>query len=93
MILMKMPILYSAVAATDVKVLKVSAYDFLNRFPNEILKLLEVKTIEKLEWIRERLEKCHNIRKEISDMDLRTKTYETTISHIQGMYPMTNLSA
>ena len=54
---------------------------------------METKTIEKLEWIRERLEKCHKIRKDISEMDMSTKTYETTISHIQNVYPMSNIQA
>ena len=90
---MKIPLLYSAVASSDVKLLKISVTDFQTRFPVEIQQIMETKTMEKLEWIKQRLETCHKIRKEISKMDLQTETYEQTINHIKSIYPLSNKQA
>lgn len=53
--LMKVPLIYSAIATTDVKILKVSVEDFLSKFPQEIQAIMENKCFEKLDWIRQRL--------------------------------------
>ncbi|TNV73816.1 hypothetical protein FGO68_gene16334 [Halteria grandinella] len=91
--LMKVPLIYSAIATTDVKLLKVSVEDFQAKFPSEIHSILENKCYEKLDWIRSRLEKCHLLRKEISAMNQISKTYEKTISHVRGIYPTSTLPA
>jgi CRP-like cAMP-binding protein len=62
--------LYSAVALTDVKLFKISVHDFQNRLPGEIHHLMEQKSLQKLEWIRQRLERVHLTRKKIADMDI-----------------------
>ena len=51
-VLMKAPLIYSAIAVTDVKLFKVSLSDFQLKIPYEIHSLLEVKAFEKLSWIR-----------------------------------------
>ena len=60
---MNLPVLYSAVADDEVKVLKVAVSDFKYKFTPEIHQLMQVKTMEKLSWVRDRLETCHKIRK------------------------------
>ena len=51
-ILLEIPMIYSAVALTDVRLFKVSVHDFTHKFPTEIHRLMEVKSLQKLEWIR-----------------------------------------
>ena len=58
-VLMNAPLIYSAVAVTDVKLFKVSLEDFRAKIPPEIHTVLERKAFEKLAWIRQRLEQCH----------------------------------
>lgn len=79
---MKVPLIYSAIASSDVKLLKVSVHDFNHKFPSEIHTIMEGKCFEKLEWLRNRLEQCHMIRKKISAMDFHSKSFEQTLSHV-----------
>ncbi|CDW90213.1 UNKNOWN [Stylonychia lemnae] len=89
-VLMKLPLLYTAIAVSDVKVLKVLVSDFQHKFTPEVHQLMQVKTMEKLDWIRERLETCHKIRKEIQAMDPLTNTFEKTFDHVKNTYPVSN---
>eukprot|EP00347_Sterkiella_histriomuscorum_P018533 403345150 len=89
-VLMNLPLLYSAVAVDEVKVLKVSITDFKHKFTAEIHQLMQGKTMEKLDWIRQRLEICHKIRKEIQGMDTTNKTFESTFNHVQQNYPLSS---
>jgi CRP-like cAMP-binding protein len=45
MVLLKLPLLYSATALTDVKLFKVKVSDFQTKFPHEIHALMEPKSI------------------------------------------------
>ena len=74
--------LYSAIALTDVRLFKVSVHDFTNKFPSEIHRLMEVKSLQKLEWIRQRLERVHLTRKKIADMEVASSSFEKTLNHI-----------
>jgi len=45
LILLKLPLIYSATALTDVKLLKVKVNDFTTKFPAEIHSLMEPKSL------------------------------------------------
>lgn len=53
---MEVPLIYSAIAQTDVKVFKISVSDFQTKVPHEIHSIMEQKSFEKLKWIKTRLE-------------------------------------
>lgn len=64
--LLQIPLLYTAVPINgDAKLIKIQLTDFQSKIPQEVRSALEVKTMEKMDWVRERLEKIHNTRKEI----------------------------
>ena len=67
---MKLPLLYSAASVGPVKILKITITDFLTKFPREVCQAMEVKTMEKMDWIKERLQELHSTRKKISKMDI-----------------------
>ena len=46
--------------------------------------------MEKMDWIRERLEKLNNTKREITNMNSLTQTFERTMSHVKSTYPMSN---
>jgi hypothetical protein len=51
---------------------------------------METKSMEKMDWIRERLEKLDNVKRLITNMDPLTQTFEKTMSHVKDTYPMSN---
>jgi hypothetical protein len=43
---------------------------------------MEVKSLQKLEWIGQRLERVHLTRKKIADMEVASSSFEQTLNHI-----------
>jgi len=46
--------------------------------------------MEKLEWIKERFEKIHSVRRQIAKIDPISDLYENTANHIKEIYPYAN---
>ncbi len=45
MVLLKLPMLYTATALTDVKLYKIKVHDFETKFPTEVRNMLESKSL------------------------------------------------
>jgi len=87
---MKMPILYSAIAATQVKVLRLNLEDLSQKFPHDVVSELETKCMNKLHWIKERMEALHKTRREISKLNVETAKIGKTVNHVQNIYPISS---
>ena len=62
---MDMPIVYTAVAFTPVKLLKIHISDFKDCFPEEVINRMIKKTRKKVKWTRDRMNELHETRVEI----------------------------
>ena len=65
-----LPVIYSAVASSpSVKILRISAQDFLHNVPHDVVKNIETKLWEKMQYLRERLLTIHDTKNQIMKLD------------------------
>jgi hypothetical protein len=85
--------LYTSTALTDVKLFKVKLHDFQAKFPAEVHSLMEPKSLQKLEWIKSRLERVHFTRSKLADQDLQSASFEPTLNKVRQIYPLSTLGS
>ena len=88
-----MPVIYSAVASSpSVKILRISAQDFQANVPLDVIKKIESKLWEKMQYLRERLLIIHDTKNEIMKLDPQTETMPATVNHITNIYPNSTIN-
>ena len=53
--MLDLPVIYSAVASSPCKILRISTQDFLDNVPTDVVKKIEDKLWEKMKYLRDRL--------------------------------------
>ena len=67
--MLDLPVIYSAVASSPCKILRISTQDFLDNVPTDVVKKIEDKLWEKMKYLRDRLMQIHETKTEILKMD------------------------
>jgi CRP-like cAMP-binding protein len=61
-VIMDMPIVYTAVAFTPCKLLKIHVSDFKECVPEDVINRMVKKTRKKVKWMRDRMSELHDER-------------------------------
>jgi CRP-like cAMP-binding protein len=84
---MDLPVIYSVVAKTPCKLLKIHVSDFTELVNEDVKSRMLKKTRKRINWLRNRMDELHEKRQEVITMNKLTKNLHETVAHLQYIYP------